>query len=364
MFATSRSLVGWLLLLGATACQPISPPQASEPTPAPEPASEPVEVSRTNVFLNGAGATFPAPIYQRWFNEFGRDRPEIQINYQPIGSGAGIQQMLAETVDFGGSDVAMSDEEMARVERGVILIPMTAGSVAIAYNLPGVESGLRLSRSLLADIFLGKVTRWNDARIVALNGDRELPDLPITLVHRSDASGTTAVLTSHLSAISSEWQERIGAGLSVQWVAGVGIKSNSGVSAQIQQAEGTIGYVEYSYAQQLGLSVVALENRAGNYVEPSVETATEALKQIDLPEDLRGFAPDPEGENAYPIVTYSWLLVYDRYPEEPEKLEALKEVIRWSITEGQKISPDLGYVPLPPEVVAKVSQVVAEMDAQ
>lgn len=308
--------------------------------------------AQSSVLLNGAGATFPIIIYQRWFQEYSQNNANVQVNYQGIGSAAGIQQMISETVDFAGSDIAMTDEEMAKVDRGVILIPMTSGSVVIAYNLPNIASGLRLSRDVYTDIFLGKIQRWNDSKIQQLNPNLTLPDLPITVIHRSDGSGTTAVFTKHLSAISSEWEEKVGSGLSISWPAGVGIKSNAGVSAQIQQAEGTIGYVEYSFAQQLGLSTAALENRAGNYIQPSLEATANALDNLTLPDNLRAFVTDPEGEEAYPIVTYTWLLAYKTY-DDPRQAKALREVIFWALTEGQKYSNELGYVELSDPVAGK-----------
>jgi phosphate transport system substrate-binding protein len=248
----------------------------------------------------------------------------------------------------------MTDEEMRKVDRGVVLIPMTSGSVVIAYNLPNVGSGLKLSREVYTDIFLGNIDRWSDPRIANLNPNLNLPDLPITLVHRSDGSGTTAVLTKHLSAISSQWEEKVGSGLSISWPAGVGIKSNAGVSAQIQQAQGTIGYVEYSFSQQLGLATAALQNRAGNYIQPSLEATANALDNLTLPDNLRAFVSDPEGEDAYPIVTYSWLLAYQTY-DDPRKAQVLKEVILWALTEGQQYSEGLGYVPLSETVVEKAT---------
>ncbi|MEO0853771.1 MAG: phosphate ABC transporter substrate-binding protein PstS, partial [Cyanobacteria bacterium J06648_11] len=314
----------------------------------------------TQVFLNGAGASFPALLYQRWFQEFNRQHPHIQIDFQPIGSGAGIQQVIAETVDFGASDIAMTDEDIAKVDRGVLVLPMTAGSVAIVFNLPGIESGLKLSREVYPKLFLGDITRWNDPAIASLNPDLDLPDLPIALVHRSDGSGTTAVFTSHLSAINPDWRDRVGSALNVQWPAGVGIKSNAGVSAQVQQAEGALGYVEYSYAQQLGLSVAALENQAGEYVLPDIDSAAQGLNAIALPDDLRAFIPDPEGEGAYPIVTYSWLLAYRTY-DDPAEAEALRQVLQWALAEGQAISPELGYVPLAPDAIDAVTAAVAQI---
>ncbi len=345
----------WVLFLGLglgslTACQS-SPPQSSSPDPT----------TSSTVTINGAGASFPDILYRRWFEEYNRQNPNVQINYQAIGSAAGIQQMVGETVDFGASDVAMTDAEIAQVKPGVLLLPMTGGSVAIAYNLPGVETGLKLSRSVLADIFLGKLTQWNDPAIARLNPGVTLPALPITVVTRSDGSGTTATLTAHLSAISPEWKQKVGTGLNVQWPTGVGIKSNAGVSAQIQQAEGAIGYVEYGYAKELKLATAAIENKAGKFVTPTVETTANALNTITFTPDLRGFVPDPTGENSYPIVTYSWLLVYKKY-KNPAIVPVLKPLLQWSLNEGQKYSPDLGYVPLPPKVRDQATAVVEKLD--
>ncbi len=334
--------------LSLISCQPEVATVAPNPTPI---------AAQSSVLLNGTGATFPIIIYQRWFQEYSQNNADVQVNYQAIGSAAGIQQMISETVDFAGSDIAMTDEEIAKVDRGVALIPMTSGSIVIAYNLPNIESGLKLSREVYTDIFLGKIQRWNNSRIQQLNPNLTLPDLPITVIHRSDGSGTTAVFTKHLSTISSEWEQKVGSGLSVSWTTGVGIKSNAGVSAQIQQAEGTIGYVEYSFAKQLGLSAAALENRAGNYVQPSLEATVSALDNLTLPDNLRAFITDPEGAESYPIVTYTWLLAYKTY-DDPQKAKALREVILWALTEGQKYSEELGYVALSGSVVAKAKAVV------
>ncbi|MGF1513579.1 MAG: phosphate ABC transporter substrate-binding protein PstS [Elainellaceae cyanobacterium] len=332
------------MLMGAVACQPQAAPDADSSTAD---SAAPGEA----VLLNGTGATFPVFLYQKWFSEYNQQHPNVRINYQPIGSAAGIQQMLSQTVDFGASDVAMDNENVAQVERGVVMIPMTAGSVAIAYNLPGVAD-LRLSREALTQIFLGELTQWSDPRLAAINPDLDLPELPISLVHRSDGSGTTAVLTAHLSAISPQWAEQVGSGLSVAWPAGVGIKSNAGVSAQIQQAEGALGYVEYSYAQQLGLATAALENQAGEFVQPTLTATRAALDAVTLPENLRGFVADPDAPGAYPIVTYSWLLAYEDYPETATAI-ALRDVVQWSLTEGQAFSEALGYVPLPEDVAER-----------
>ncbi len=342
------------LILTVACQQPIS----ESPTPAPEAAA-----ATTPIVLNGTGASFPLFIYERIFTEYRQQvDPNLQVNYQPTGSAAGIQQLVSQTVDFGASDVAMTNEEMAQVEAGVVLVPMTAGMVVIAYNLPGVDIGLNLTRQALAGIFLGEITEWSDPQIADANPDVALPNLPITLVHRSDGSGTTATLTAHLSAISPEWQSQVGTGLNVQWPAGVGIKANAGVSAQIQQAEGAIGYVEYSYAQRLGMTVAALENQAGTFVEPSPATGATALAAVTLPENLKAFIADPAGAEAYPIVTYSWILAYGQYAD-ADKGNALKQVLTWGLSEGQQFSKELGYIPLPESVVEQAVAAVEGIQA-
>ncbi|MGJ3253630.1 MAG: phosphate ABC transporter substrate-binding protein PstS [Elainellaceae cyanobacterium] len=341
------------VLLWVIACQP-QPQSESASSPTSSPANE------APVYLNGTGASFPFFIYQRWFSEYNTLHPNVQINYQPTGSQVGIQQMISETIDFGASDVAMTDEHISQAEDSIVMVPMTAGSVAIAYNLPGVESGLNLPRSVYPDIFLGKITTWNDRRLADANPDMSLPDLPIVLVHRADGSGTTAAVTRHLSAISPSWEEQIGTGLSVQWATGVGVKANAGVSAQIQQAEGAIGYVEYSYAQQLDMPIAALENKAGQYVLPDVESTANALDNIQLPDNLRAFVPDPDGADAYPISTYTWMLAYKQY-DDPAKANALKDLFQWCLTDGQQYSEELGYVPLPDDVVGRVLEAVEQI---
>ncbi|HEY9768303.1 MAG TPA: phosphate ABC transporter substrate-binding protein PstS [Coleofasciculaceae cyanobacterium] len=315
-----------------------------------------------SVSLTGAGASFPAPIYQRWFSEYNKENPNVQVAYQSVGSGAGVEQFIQGTVDFGASDVAMEDEEIAQVERGVAMLPMTAGSIVLAYNLPDVPE-LRLSRQVYTDILLGKITKWNDPAIASLNPDANLPDSNITVVYRSDGSGTTGVFTQHLSAISPEWSEKVGEGKTVQWPAGVGAKGNEGVTAQILQTEGALGYVEYGYAEQQDIPTATLENKAGNYVTPSGESAANALAGATLPEDLRAFVSDPEGDNSYPIVTYTWLLAYQNY-DDPNKVQGLKDVVNWSLTEGQTYADELGYIPLPENVVKKVEAKLETIQAQ
>lgn len=344
------------IALWIVACQP----QADVTDNPAEPSSALAQAEL--VRLNGTGASFPFLLYQQWFTEYNQQHPNVQINYQPTGSEVGIQQIISGTIDFGASDTAMDEDDMAQVNQGVVLLPMTAGSVAIAYNLPGIDSGLNLPRAVYAKIFSGEITNWSDPAIASANPDITLPDLPIILVHRSDGSGTTAALTRHLSTISPEWEESVGFGLSVAWPTGVAIKSNAGVSAQIQQAEGAIGYVEYSYAQQLGMAVAALENQAGNYVMPNVESTENALSTIDLSESLVAFNPDPDHPAAYPIATYTWIMAYQQY-EDAAKAETLRNVLQWCATEGQQFSESLGYVPLSDDVVSRVVEAIAQIQS-
>ena len=344
------------LSLGLTACG------GGSDTTTDDAASDGGVAGGESVSLTGAGASFPAPIYQRWFSEYNKENPNIQVSYQSVGSGAGVEQFIQQTVDFGASDVAMKDEEIEQVERGVALLPMTAGSIVLAYNLPGIEE-LRLSRDVYTDILLGNITQWNDPAIAALNPDVDLPNSNITVVHRSDGSGTTGVFTKHLAAISPEWSEQVGEGKTVEWPVGVGAKGNEGVTAQILQTEGSLGYIEYGYAKQQDIPVASLENQAGNYVAPSSESASNALGAATLPDNLRAFVSDPEGEDSYPIVTYTWLLAYENY-DDPQKVEALKDVVNWSLTDGQDYAEELGYIPLPDNVVEKVQAKLDTIQAQ
>lgn len=306
--------------------------------------------AQTPITLQGAGATFPAPLYQRWFQEFTKTNPAIRVNYQPVGSGAGIKQFTEGLVQFGASDAAMTDEQIAQVKSGVVLLPMTAGSIVLAYNLPGVDV-LKLSRAAYVDVFLGKITKWSDPAIAAANPGVKLPDTPITVVTRSDGSGTTYVFTNHLAAVSEAWKSGPGVGTSVQFPVGVGGKGNAGVTALLKQTPGAIGYVEFGYAEQTKMPMAVLENKSGKYVKADLASAQAALADVELPPDLRAWIPDPASEAAYPIVTYTWLLCYKQYADAGVS-SALKAVIRYGLTDGQKLSAELGYVPLP-EAVAK-----------
>jgi len=310
--------------------------------------------------LSGTGATFPAPIYQRWSVEYNKQVPSIQVNYQSVGSGAGVKNFLQGVVDFGASDAAMTDEEMTKSPCGAVLIPATAGSVVLAYNLPEVKN-LRLSREAMAGIYLGKITKWNDPAIVAANPDTPLPATPINVAYRSDGSGTTFVFTQHLAAISPEFDEQVGFDKSVTFPVGIGGKGNEGVTALIKQTPGTIGYIEFGYAEQNGLSCAALENKSGQFVAPTPESGAAALASVEMPENLRVWPVDPAAPEAYPITSFTWLLLYKKY-DDAAKLKALKDFITYGLTEGQSLATGLGYIPLPESVVAKANAALGTIE--
>ncbi len=312
-----------------------------------------------NITLQGTGATFPAPLYQKWFAEYNKLHPEVQINYQALGSGAGVKQFQQGLVNFGASDAAMTDDEMKKVKDGVVLLPMTAGSIVLSYNLPDVKE-LNLSRDAYVGIFLGKIKQWDDPIIAKANPGAKLPSTPITVVTRSDGSGTTFVFTTHLSAISPEWKAGPGAGKSVNFPAGVAGKGNPGVTALIKQTPGAIGYVEYGYAKQTGMPMAELENHNGKFVKADLQSGKDALATVQLPPDLRAWIPDPAGDDAYPIVTYTWLLCYKKY-QDPKVAQTIKSVVQYGLTDGQKDSVELGYIPLPPNVVTVVSKALDQI---
>ncbi len=305
--------------------------------------------------LVGSGASFPFPLYSAWFKAFSKETPGVTVDYQAKGSGAGIQDFINKTVDFAASDAAMSDEDIAKVAGGVVLLPMTGGEIVLAYNLPGDPKGLKLPRDVYPDIFRGVITMWNDPRITAANPDLKLPDLPITVVRRSDSSGTTFVYTKHLSAISPEFKEKIGGGTTVQWPTSdkfVAAPKNDGVTATIKQTPGAIGYIEYGYAKLTKANTALLQNKTGNYIAGGDETGVAALAAAELAPDLRGWVEDPAGAEAYPIVTFTWMLFYKE--QDDNKAEVLRKMIHYCATEGQKISTSIGYIPLPHSVVEKV----------
>ena len=307
--------------------------------------------------LSGAGATFPAPLYQRWGVEYNKVHPDVQVNYQSVGSGAGVKNFTAGVVDFGASDAAMSDAEIAKVPKGVVMIPATAGEIVFAYNLPGVDK-LNLSREAMAGIYLGTVTKWNDPAIAKANPGAKLPDLPIQVAYRSDGSGTTFVFTQHLSAISKDFHDKVGTDKSVTFPVGVGGKGNEGVTALVKQSPGAIGYVEYGYAKGNGLAMANLENKSGKFVSPGGAAGAATLASVQLPENLRIWPVDPEGAGDYPIVSFTWLLLYKKY-DDAAKLKALKDFVAYGLTTGQSFSEALGYIPLPAPVVEKAQAALA-----
>lgn len=302
--------------------------------------------------INGSGATFPAPLYMRWASDFKKVDPNVTVNYQGIGSGAGVTQFTQGITDFGASDVAMKDEEISKVKHNVVMIPATAGSIVLAYNIPGVQSGLKLTRAAYIGILVGGIKAWNDPAIAKANPGVNLPNMPITVVTRSDASGTTAVFTGHCSETSSQFKDVVGSAKSVTWPVGVAGKGNDGVTALIKSTPGAIGYVEYGFAANNKLAMAQLQNKAGNFIAPSVESAATTLASVKLPGDLRAFILDPKGANDYPIVTFTWLLVKKTYTD-AAKAAAVKAFVTYGLTKGQAIAPQLGYVTLPAEVVTK-----------
>jgi phosphate transport system substrate-binding protein len=315
-----------------------------------------------DVELIGAGASFPSPLYQTWFTELNKKYANLKVNYQSVGSGAGVEQFTKGTVDFGASDVAMKDEEIKKVptDQGVLLLPLTAGSIVLAYhlpdapNIPGDVATLKLPRAVYVDILLGKIKFWDDPAIAQANPSTNLPKEEIKVIYRADGSGTTDVFTKHLSTISPEWKTKVGNGKSIKWPVGVGAKGNEGVTAQVQQTPGSIGYVEYVYAKESKLKFASLENKAKQFVSASEESAAKTLASVTLPEDLRAFIFDPEGEDSYPIVTYTWILTHKKYAD-VAKAKAIEATIEYALTDGQKIARELGYVPLPANVIAKVA---------
>jgi phosphate transport system substrate-binding protein len=306
--------------------------------------------------LNGAGATFPAPLYERYAREVRKKFPDMRINYQAIGSGGGIRQTIAGTVDFGASDAAMTDGDMAKVKNGVILVPTAGGAVSVVYNLPGVNN-LRLSRATLPAIFSGQITNWNDPKIRADNPGVNLPNQPIRFVVRADGSGTTFIFTNHLSAISAYFRGRVGTGTAPKWnlpnvLSG---KGNPGVAALVNRTPGAIGYVEYSYATQNKLRSALIQNKAGQFVAPSLQTANAALASVNFPDNFRTFADDPA--QGYPIVGLTWMMVYRQYPN-AAKADAIRKWINWVLTDGQKLNAEMNYTSIPPAVVNRVLQTV------
>lgn len=308
------------------------------------------------VAVTGAGATFPYPIYSKWFSAFHQSTGN-QINYQSLGSGAGIKQYSLGTVDFGATDGPMTDDEVAAVNGAVLHLPTVLGAVVITWNLPGLDS-LRLDGATLAALFLGQITRWNDPRLAALNPGVTLPDQDLLVVHRSDGSGTSFIFTDYLAKVSTEWRDSVGVGKAVNWPVGLGGKGNEGVTQQIKQVAGTLGYVELVYATANDLPVARIQNAAGMFVAPTLESVTAAAGGIELPADtdFRISITDPPGAEAYPIASFTWLLIRPT-ARDSAKGAAIRQFLTWMLTpEAQQMAADLDYAPLPPAVVGLVRQ--------
>ncbi len=306
-----------------------------------------------NVTLNGAGATFPYPLYSKWMSEYNKLHSNVRINYQSIGSGGGIRQISARTVDFGATDAPMKDEEAKSAPGTLIHIPTTLGAVVVTYNVPDYSGTLKLTPDVIADIFLGKITKWNDERIASANPDAKLPEKNISVVYRSDGSGTTAVFTEYLAKVSPEFKDKVGAGKSVKWPAGLGAKGNEGVTGQIKTTPGSIGYVELAYALQNKMPAAAIKNKAGEFVEPAIPAITKAADGVELPESMHASITDSPTPGAYPISSFTYILVYED-TKDATKAKAVAEFLKWAIHDGQKFAGDLHYAPLPDAVVKKV----------
>jgi phosphate transport system substrate-binding protein len=327
---------------------------APETTATPEQPPAPAEAR-----LQGAGASFPAPLYTKWFKDYAAAHAGVQIDYQSVGSGSGVKAVIDHTVDFGASDAAMTPEEIARVPEGVRLFPMTAGSIVLSYNLEGVTD-LKLSRKTYTNIFLGKVKTWNDPAIVASNPGVKLPKTPINVVVRADSSGTTFVFTKHLSEISPEFATSPGVNKMPSWPVGTRSKGNEGVTASIKTTPGSIGYIEYGYAKSQSMPMAQLENKSGKFVAANTASGQAALTAVEMPDSLIAWASDPAGEAAYPIVTFTWLILYSHYKDET-KLNALRNFVKFAANDGQGSCEPLGYIPLPRAVADKVLAAVDQV---
>jgi phosphate transport system substrate-binding protein len=311
--------------------------------------------------LNGAGATFPYPIYSKWFSEYHKLHPDVQINYQSIGSGGGIRQVIAGTVDFGASDGPMSDQQLAEAKFKILHIPAVLGAVVPAYNVPGVSGELRFSPETIAGIFLGNISKWSDKAIAADNPGAKLPDRDIVVVHRSDGSGTTYIFTDYLSKVSAEWKEKVGKGTSVKWPRGLGGKGNEGVAGMIRQTEGAFGYVELIYAIQSKIPYGAVRNSAGNWVKASLESTTAAAAAVkDMPADFRVSITNPPARDAYPIASFTWLLVPAQFADR-SKGKVMMDLLTWMLDQGESMAAQLDYAPLPQSVKEKVRASIKEI---
>jgi phosphate transport system substrate-binding protein len=313
------------------------------------------------LLVTGAGATFPFPLYSKWFSDYNKLRPEVRFNYQSIGSGGGIKQITERTVDFGASDAPMSDEELAKAQGGLQHVPTVLGAVVVTYNAP-IE-GLKLTQETVAGLFLGTITKWNDPKLAQDNPGLKLPDTAVAVVHRSDGSGTTSIFTDYLAKVSPEWKAKVGAGKSVKWPAGLGAKGNEGVTGVVKSTPGAVGYVELAYAHQNKLPMASLRNHEGAFVAPTLESTSAAAAGAEMPADYRVSITDAKGKDAYPLASFTYLLVY-KDQADSRKGEALLRFLWWAIHEGQATASSLDYAPLPKAVVAKVEKTLGSLTVQ
>jgi phosphate transport system substrate-binding protein len=316
------------------------------------------------VSLQGAGATFPNPLYQKWLSEYGKVHPNVRIDYQSIGSGGGIKQLKEQTVDFGASDAPMKDEDLKSAPGEIVHVPTVLGAVVITYNLAGVSPSLHFSPEVIADVFLGKIKKWNDPKIAADNPGVSLPANDITVVTRSDGSGTSAVFTDYLSKVSAEWKEKVGTGTSPRWPTGISGKGNEGVTGQVKSTPNTIGYIELAYAVQNKLPVAHIKNAAGNFIEPSIDsvTAAAAASAANTPEDLRVSITNATGPQAYPISSYTYILLY-KNQKDAQKGKALVDFLWWGIHDGENYAKELQYAPLPADIVKRAEGKITSVTA-
>jgi phosphate transport system substrate-binding protein len=315
--------------------------------------------------IDGAGATFPYPIYSKWFSEYNKLRPNVQINYQSIGSGGGIRQLTNQTVFFGASDGPMTNDQLNNAPGKILHFPTVLGGVVPVYNISGVTAELKFSGPTLADVFLGKITKWNDKAIAAENPGVSLPATDITVVHRSDGSGTTYIFVDYLAKVSADWKQKVGVATSVNWPVGVGGKGNEGVSGLVTQTPGAFGYVELIYALQNKIPFGAVKNKAGTYLKASLEsvTAAAAASAASMPADFRVSITNADGKDAYPIASYTWILLYEN-PTDKAKSRKMVDFMRWAITDGEAFAKDLGYAPLPDSVVKLEQDALAKIQVQ
>jgi phosphate transport system substrate-binding protein len=309
------------------------------------------------VRIQGAGATFPNPLYQKWFSEYNKANSNVKFDYQSIGSGGGIKQITERTVDFGGSDAPMKDDDLRKAPSEILHIPTILGADVITYNLPGVTTELKLTPEAVAGIFLGNIKKWDDPAIASNNPGVSLPASDISVIHRSDGSGTTFIFTEYLSKVSPEWQSKVGAGTSVQWPVGNGAKGNEGVTSQVKSTPNSIGYTELIYAEQNKLPVASIKNSAGEFVRPTLDSVTAAAAAAagQMPDDLRVSITNPPGRDVYPMSSYTYLLVYKEQGDQA-KGKALVDFLWWATHEGERIARDMNYAPLPSQVVQKTEQ--------